>query len=162
MIEVQSQSGAELQTTDATVGNVLPGEVMIRLGNLTRSAATFLTLQPGVTPATGVLTGGTVAGSRSDQSTFSIDGIDVSQNLTGPLSPAIPIFLDYVEEFRVGVANPNATFGRSAGAQVALVSRRGSNQFHGAGYWTHQNDNLNAATWTNKRTLAQTVTEWSG
>jgi len=159
ILEVQSQSGAELQTTDATVGNVLPGEVMIRLGNLTRSVGEFLTLQPGVTPATNVLQGGTVAGSRSDQSTFSIDGIDVTQNLTGPLAPVIPIFLDYVEEFRVGVANPNATFGRSAGAQVALVSRRGSNQFHGAGYWTHQNDNLNAASWTNKRTIAQNVTD---
>ncbi|MGH9753640.1 MAG: carboxypeptidase-like regulatory domain-containing protein [Blastocatellia bacterium] len=159
VVEVDSQPGAELQTTDATVGTVLPGEVMLRLGNLTRSAGEFLTLQAGVTPATNVLQGGTVAGSRSDQSTFSIDGIDVTQNLTGSLAPVVPIFIDYVEEFRVGVANSNATFGRSAGAQVALSSRRGSNLFHGAGYWTHQNDNLNAATWTNKRTVAQNVTD---
>lgn len=58
VVVVDSQPGAELQTTDATVGTVLPGEVMLRLGNLTRSAGEFLTLQAGVTPATNVLQGG--------------------------------------------------------------------------------------------------------
>ena len=49
------------------------------------------------------------------------------------------------------VTNPNASFGRSAGGQVTLVSPQGGNQFHGAGYWYHQNDNLNANSWSNNR-----------
>jgi hypothetical protein len=59
--------------------------------------------------------------------------------------------VDAVSEFRVTVANPNASFGRSAGGQVTLVSPRGGNDFHGVGYWYHQNDNLNANSWTNNR-----------
>ena len=67
--------------------------------------------------------------------------------------------IDGVDEFRVGVSNPNASFGRGAGGQVAVIGKRGNNAFHGAAYWYHQNDNLNAATWTNKRTLGQTITD---
>ncbi len=154
VVQVEAGARVDLQTTDATIGNVLPGAVLQRLGNLTRSAVEFLTLQPGVMPATGANTGGAVTGSRSDQSTFSLDGIDITENSIGGggnLQPIIPIQIETVEEFRVGVANPNATFGRSAGGQVAVVSRRGSNAFHGQAFWTHQNDNLNANSWTNNR-----------
>ena len=64
-----------------------------------------------------------------------------------------------IEEFRVGVANPNAAFGRGSGGQASVISRRGTNDYHGLLFWYHQNDNLNAATWTAKRTIAQTVTD---
>ncbi len=49
------------------------------------------------------------------------------------------------------MANPNASFGRGAGGQVSLISRRGTNDIHGAAFWYHQNDNLNANNWTNNR-----------
>jgi hypothetical protein len=161
VVEVVAGAGVELQKTDATVGNTVGGEVILRLPSLARGAGEFLTLQPGVMPATGANTGGAVTGARSDQSTFSLDGIDISDNSIGGganLATIIPTPVDSVEEFRVGVTNPNATFGRSAGAQVALVGRRGSNDYHGAAYWYHQNDNLNAANWTNKRSIGLTVT----
>ncbi len=153
-VEVTAGAVVELQKTDATVGNVISSEPLLRLPTLTRQANELLTLQPGVMPTTGFLTGGAVTGARSDQSTFSLDGIDISDNVVGggaALNTVIPVPVDSVEEFRVGVTNPNATFGRSAGAQVAFVSRRGSNEFHGAAYWYHQNDNLNANSWTNNR-----------
>jgi hypothetical protein len=51
----------------------------------------------------------------------------------------------------VTVANPNATFGRSGGGQINLVTKRGSNLFHGSLYEYHQNDALNANLWTNNR-----------
>ena len=78
---------------------------------------------------------------------------------TGGINPVVPIPIDGIEEFRVGVANPNASFGRGAGGQVSVISRRGTNQYHGLLFGYHQNDNLNAATWTAKRTIAQTVTD---
>jgi hypothetical protein len=59
--------------------------------------------------------------------------------------------VDAISEFRMTVTNPNATFGRSAGGQVTLVSPRGGNDFHGVAYWYHQNDNLNANSWSNNR-----------
>ncbi|MBK7597128.1 MAG: carboxypeptidase regulatory-like domain-containing protein [Acidobacteria bacterium] len=152
-VEITASAGAELQTTDSTIGNVIEGKVMPLLPALTRTANELVRLQPLSTP------GGEVAGSRADQSTFLLDGIDVTNQSVGGLGTYMQLPIDGIEEFRVGVANPNASFGRGAGGQVSVISRRGDSQYHGALYWYHQNDNLNAATWTNKRTLAQTETD---
>lgn len=150
VVDVTAGVGMELQKTDSTVGNVIPGSVMPRFPALTRQANEILTAQPLVAPVGGG--GAAVAGARQDQTTFLLDGIDVTNQSIGGLATYAQLPIDGVEEFRVGVANPNATFGRGAGAQVSVISRRGSNEFHGAAYWYHQNDNLNANTWTNNRT----------
>jgi hypothetical protein len=152
-VEVTASAGAELQTTDSTIGQVVPGKVMPLLPALTRQANELVRIQPLSTPA------GEVAGSRGDQSTFLLDGIDVTNQSVGGLGTYMQLPIDSIEEFRVGVANPNASFGRGAGGQVSIISRRGGGDFHGAAFWYHQNDNLNAASWTNKRTLAQTETD---
>ncbi len=144
---------AQLQTQDSTVGNVVSGKILPLLPALTRQANELMLYQPMTTP------GGQVAGARSDQSTFTLDGIDVTNNSVGGTGTYIQLPIDGVEEFRMGVANPNASFGRGGGGQVSVISKRGSNDFHGAAYWYHQNDNLNAASWTNKRTLGQTETD---
>lgn len=173
-VEVTGTTGAELQTTDATVGSVIDSKLMIELPSLTRGTTEFLYLQPGSIPGTGSvpgtgiaggagafgLTGNTIAGARSDQSAFSLDGIDISDVFLGgsalpgafAFSPTIvPTSVETVEEFRVGVSTPNASFSRAGGGQVSLVSRSGTNAFHGAAFYYHQNDNLNANTWTNNR-----------
>ncbi|HKW62959.1 MAG TPA: carboxypeptidase-like regulatory domain-containing protein [Candidatus Acidoferrum sp.] len=154
VVEVSAGAEAELQKVDAVVGGVVGGEMLTRLPTLNRDATELLTLQPGSTPyddSTGFGNGGgTVAGARSDQNTISLDGIDITDNvITGGAneSPIIPVGVDAVDEFRVGVTNPNATFGRSAGGQITLISHSGTNNYHGTAYWFHQNDNLNANTW---------------
>ena len=152
-IEVTAGVGAELQTQDAQVGNVLDQKIIRNLPTFSRNSLELLSLQPATTPG-GFGTGGTVSGARSDQNTLLLDGIDVSDNLTGGQGVSFtqaPVGVDAISEFRVTVTNPNATFGRSAGGQIALSSPRGSNAFHGVAYWYHQNDNLNANTWTNNR-----------
>lgn len=154
VVQVEATARVELQTTDASVGNALSSEGLLRLGSLTRNAVEFLTLQPLTTPNTSANTGGTVAGARSDQNTYTLDGIDITDNsIAGgdTLRTILPLSVDTVEEFRLGTTNPNATFGRSAGGQVALIGRRGTNSFHGTGFWYHQNDELNANSWTNNR-----------
>ncbi|MGH9795242.1 MAG: carboxypeptidase-like regulatory domain-containing protein, partial [Candidatus Acidiferrales bacterium] len=119
-VEVTAGVGTEIQTTDAQVGNVI-GERMIRnLPTLQRNATELLSLQPATTPG-GFATGGTVSGARSDQNTLILDGIDVSDNLTGGQGvdfTQAPVGVDAVSEFRVTVTNPNATFGRSSGGQM--------------------------------------------
>ncbi len=152
-VEVTASAGVELQTADATVGNVIQGKLMPLMPALTRTANELIRNQPLTTPA------GEVAGSRSDQSTFLLDGIDVTNNSVGGLGTYMVLPIDGIEEFRVGVSNPNASFGRGAGGQVSIISRRGNTQYHGVTYWYHQNDNLNAARWDNKRTLGQTETD---
>ncbi|MCI0663158.1 MAG: carboxypeptidase-like regulatory domain-containing protein, partial [Acidobacteria bacterium] len=153
----------ELQTSDSTIGNELKGEQLVRLPNATRSAVAFYTLQPLSMPYRGAVndnTGGQVAGARTDQNTFSLDGADITDNTVGthPVKPSgigaepiIPVPIDSVEELRVGTTNPNATFGRSSGGQVSFVTKKGTNAIHGSGYWYHQNDNLNANTWDRNR-----------
>jgi hypothetical protein len=160
-VEVVAGAAVELQKLDATVGTVIGGEQLLRLPSINRSAAALLTVQPMVQPTRGqgVLGGGQVAGARSDQSTFNLDGADATDlvagtgnyvagaiDFQGP-TPMIPVPAESVEEFRVSTTNPNATFGRSAGGQVSLVTKRGTNSVHGSAYWYHQNDNLNANRW---------------
>jgi hypothetical protein len=145
-IEVSAEATAALQTVDSTVGDTISGNILPRFPALTRLANELLTLQPLATPA------GEVAGARSDQSTFTLDGIDVTNQSIGGLGTYARLPVDGVEEFRVGVANPNAAFGRGSGGQVSVISRSGSRDYHGATYWYHQNDNLNANTWTLNRT----------
>ncbi len=144
-VQVEAMARAELQTTDSTLGNVLPVKELARMPALTRQVNELLMMQPGATPT------GEVTGARSDQSTFTLDGIDVTNNSVGGTITYAFLPIDSIEEFRVGVANPNATFGRGAGGQVSLVSSAGTNQYHGSAYWYHQNDNLNANSWDNNR-----------
>lgn len=164
VVQITAGAGAELQTNDATVGNEIKGEQLVRLPNATRSAAVFYQLQPLTMPYRGAQVndniGGQVAGARSDQNTFSLDGVDITDNTVGThpvkpsgigVEPIIPVPVDSIEEFRVGTTNPNATFGRSSGGQIAFVTKRGSNEIHGSSYIYHQNDNLNANTWDRNR-----------
>jgi hypothetical protein len=158
IVEVSAGAQAELQTTDAVVGSVVGGQMLTRLPTLNRDATELLTLQPGSTPydATGFgNNGGTIAGARSDQNTTTLDGIDITDNVIAGganEAPIIPAAVETMDEFRVGVTNANATFGRSSGGQISLISQSGTNNYHGTAYWFHQNDNLNANTWENNHT----------
>ena len=151
---------AELQTTSATVGAVLGGEALEALPVFTRSASALMFLQPAVSPSVTGQPGGQIAGARDEQVTFNFDGGDVTSDLEGgnsyaappgepSPSPVIPIPIESTEEFQVATTNPNSTFGRSSGGQVALLTKRGSNAFHGSAYEFHNDDALNANGWTN-------------
>ncbi|HXG65926.1 MAG TPA: carboxypeptidase regulatory-like domain-containing protein, partial [Blastocatellia bacterium] len=146
-VTVTATGEVQLQKDDSSVGNVIEEDRIDRLPTQNRQVTELLRLQPLTAP------GGEVSGSRADQNTFTLDGLDVTDQVgfRGGFATVIPTPTESVEEFRVTVANPNATFGRSAGAQVTLVTKRGTNAFHGSVYEYHQNDNLNANSWTNNR-----------
>lgn len=155
---VGAASQVELQKTDASIGNVIDNQRLMRLPSANRDASSYFELQPGVAPRRTANSGGAVAGARSDQVTWMLDGMDISDNNQGRLggdlalaAPAIPVPSETVEEFRTTVSSPNATFGRAAGGQFTLVTKRGSNQWNGSAYEYHQNDALNANTWDRKR-----------
>lgn len=158
-VEVSAQSAQmELQTADATIGDIVGTEALLRLPTRSRSAQELLLLQPGTTRQTGSGTGASIAGAENDQTTFTLDGIDITdQNTNSTVDtehgarPVVAISVDSVDEFRVGVTNSNASFGRSSGGQVTLIGRSGTNALHGAGFWYHQNSVLNANTWDNNR-----------
>jgi hypothetical protein len=161
VVEVTAGATVELQTADATIGDVIGGEELQRLPTLNRSAASLLLLQPlvvGGGRSVANYEGGQVAGSRSDQHTFLIDGGDATNDteagghyafgtFDGFPQPAVPVPVESIEEFRVSTTNPSADFGRSAGGAITLSTKRGTNALHGSVYWYHQNDNLNANAW---------------
>jgi len=168
-VEVTAGAQVELQTQDSSVGNVLQHKMLENIPSLARDATALLLLQPLATPGfnspgspsgmgEGDNTGGQIAGSRSDQNTFLLDGGDATDstagsgqysgtNFTATPRAVVPTPIESLEEFRVVTTNSAASFSRSAGGEVQMVTRRGSNQFHGAVYEYLQNNVLNANTW---------------
>src|SRR5687768_288306 len=131
-----------LNTTDASVGNVMSREQIRSLPVEAQNVVHLLSLQPGAifiptsNPATVDPRYGSVAGARADQQSVTLDGIDVNdpQNQTAYTS-AIRMTQEALQEFRVSTSNYNAEMGRSSGPQVSLVTRSGTNQFDGSAYW---------------------------
>lgn len=160
VVNVTAEAAVELQTTNATIGDVLTNSQMISLPTISRSAVELLTLQPGATPLSAQgdrngESGGSVSGARSDQNAVILDGIDIS-DIFGAGTPGsetiVPMNVEAMSEFRVGVANPNATVAGAAGGQVSVASKGGTNSLHGTLYWYMQNTALNANTWENNHT----------
>ena len=141
-------SEALLNTQDASLGNNFVAQQITQLPLNARNVANLLSLQPAVTPQ------GYVAGGRSDQANLTLDGVDVNEQQTGDaFTPVLRVSPDTVEEFRVTTTNPNASQGRSSGAQVELVTKTGSNQWHGNAFEYHRNTIFTANDFFNNRTI---------
>ncbi len=139
---------ALINTQDASLGNNFVAQQITQLPLNARNVANLLSLQPAVTP------GGYVAGGRSDQANITLDGVDVNEQQTGDaFSPVLRVSPDTVEEFRVTTTNPNASQGRSAGAQVELVTKQGSNEWHGNLFEYHRNTIFTANDFFNNSTI---------
>jgi hypothetical protein len=156
VVEVTSSAVAQLQTSDAQIGNSITSDLIQRLPTLQRNITELMNLQPGVysTGNGAANSGGNLqmrtAGAIDDQNTVTVDGIDITQGVVAA-NTVVPVSADSVEEFRSNVSNPNASFERSSGGQITLVTRHGTNQLHGAAYWYRQDSVLNANTWDNNR-----------
>lgn len=158
-IEVAAEQGQiELQTADASLGDVIGTQPLLQLPTRLRQAQELLLLQPGSTPQTGSDNGASIAGALNDQTTYTLDGIDITDNSTNSTinsdqgaRPVLTFSVEATDEFRVAIANANSTFNRGSGGQVSLVQRSGTNQFHGSLFWYTQNSALNANSWDNNR-----------
>jgi len=139
---------ALINTQDASLGNNFVSQQITQLPLNARNVTNLLSLQPAVTPS------GYVAGGRSDQANITLDGVDVNEQQTGDaFSPVLRVSPDTVEEFRVTTTNPNASQGRSSGAQVELVTKQGSNDFHGNLFEYHRNTIFTANDFFNNSTI---------
>ncbi len=135
-----------VNTENASVGNPFTETQIKDIPLQTRNVVSLLSLQPAVT------SGGNVVGSRADQNNVLLDGVDVNDNFgANGFNSVIPIPLDSVQEFRTTVAGEGADAGHSSGGQVAVVTKSGSNQFHGSAYEYNRNTLTSANTWTNNR-----------
>ncbi|HUB19018.1 MAG TPA: carboxypeptidase-like regulatory domain-containing protein [Acidobacteriaceae bacterium] len=169
-VEVQVL-GTELQTLNSTVGSTIAPVAISSLPSLNHDVGTFTELQPGVAP------NGAVAGAVNDQNMFLLDGGNNSNDMdgsnsiytstfsgdptgvasangmlyTGPTG-VMPTPQDSVEEVKVNTTNQTADFDNSAGAQVELVTPRGTNRWHGGVYEYYLDNGFDANTWQNNQT----------
>ena len=144
---------AQVNTEDATIGNPFTERQVRELPLQTRNVVALLSLQPGVAPT------GEVLGAKKDQNNITLDGVDVNDNQnsgvtttnTTGFNSALPVPLDSVQEFRTTVAGQGADEGRSAGGQVSLITKSGSNNFHGSAYEYMRNTLTAANNWFSNR-----------
>ena len=139
-------AAAQVNTTDASLGNAINSNAIIEMPMYGRNVAGLLAFQPGVTSfgSFGASSGavgsqdyrsGSVDGGKSDQGNITLDGADVNdQNGRTPFFTVLRVTLDSVEEFRTTTTNEDATSGRGSGADVVLVTKSGTNEFHGSLY----------------------------
>src|SRR4029077_10526457 len=167
VVEVQAAAGAELQTLNATIGSTIHNDQLQLLPNLGRDASTLSVLQVGVSLA------GNVAGAATDQNAFQLDGGNNSDDMAGTNTTytpgngyggaaatggtptgVIPTPVESIEEFKIGTSNQTAEFNNAAGSQISMVTKRGTNRFHGALYEYYFGSNVGAANlWRNNHIL---------
>jgi Carboxypeptidase regulatory-like domain len=147
-----------VNTTDATLGNAFNSQQILALPSEGRDPVGILSSQPGVTyigssvDQTNDSRGGTVSGARSDQTNVTYDGLDNNDQVDGfAFQGAMRATLDSLQEFRVTTSNANADAGRSSGAQVSLVTKSGTNNFHGSLYEYHRPNYTTANDYFNKQ-----------
>jgi hypothetical protein len=151
VVTVNSEAPA-LNLVDASIGNPFNETQVKQIPLEGRSVPELLSLQAGV-----AYTGnrpdlldpkvkdqdtrsGAVNGARSDQSNVTLDGVDVNDQNNGyAFTSVLPVTLDSVQEFRVTTSNYNADQGVGSGAQVALVTKSGTNALHGSLYEYNRN-----------------------
>jgi hypothetical protein len=146
-VTVDVSSAAEtLDFTDATMGNSVGNTTIEALPMDGRNPINLLSLQPGVLYMGSEVVDsrqGAVAGGRSDQGNITLDGLDDNDQIFGTAFTGIlRSTLDSTEEFRVTTSNGTAASGRSSGAQINLVTKSGTNHYHGALYEYYRPDNV--------------------
>lgn len=156
-----SATAQNLNTTDATIGNAVGNAMIEAMPMDGRDPISLLSLQPGVlflgesvglsdktSPNVVDSRQGAVSGARSDQGNVTLDGVDDNDQVNGyAFNGVLRSTLDSTEEFRVTTADSNADAGRSSGAQVSLITKSGTNKFHGSLYEYHRPSNTVANNW---------------
>jgi hypothetical protein len=148
-IEVTAQGSVTLNTTDATIGNNLDMHAIANLPDEFRDdPSALLRLETGVISAqanagNAIVSNmdpnhtrdGSVAGARADQNNIFVDGIDATDFAVGQAfttQAAIPV--DAIQEFSTQVGQPSAGYGGRSGAQTVIVTKSGTNDWHGSAF----------------------------
>jgi carboxypeptidase family protein/TonB-dependent receptor-like protein len=158
-----------INTTDASVSTVVDRQFVENMPLNGRSFQTLIQLTPGVvlTPSTPTDAGQfSVNGQRTVSNYWTVDGVSANIGVTPNGTPgngfagSLPSFsvlggtnslvsVDALQEFRIQTSTYAPEFGRTPGAQISIVTRSGTNQFHGTVFDYLRNDALDANNWFN-------------
>ncbi|MBI4873405.1 MAG: TonB-dependent receptor [Acidobacteria bacterium] len=152
-VEVSATAEVVQTSTSGNFGNLITGREirdMPIVGTRGRNPVNLVFLQPGVVSGANTGGGSHVHGARDRAWNYTLDGIDVNESSSGG-SETTPTKMnpDSLAEFRVITSNFTADSGRNSGAQVAMITRSGSNDFHGTLFEFYRTPSINANEWEN-------------
>lgn len=159
---VVEDTAARVETSDTQMGEVISDRQIAAVPLNGRSFTDLLSLQPGVAPATSLTSGtvqdigasafspsgdlnpGTISinGQREFSNAFTVNGSDAEEEVNA--GTAIIPNLDSIAEFRILTSNFDAETGGHSGGQISVVTKSGTNQFHGDIFEFLRNTNLDA------------------
>src|SRR5581483_5155678 len=137
----------QLQTANATIGNVVEQKAIEALPLNGRNPLTLLLLEPGVVQRSfgGAGSGVHVNGARDRAYNVTIDGIEANESsVPNPVSNLYRITPDNIQEYKVTTNNATAEEGRNSGASISIATRAGTSEFHGTGFFFLRNEALNS------------------
>ena len=150
--------GAAVETDTAGVNAMLTSNQMDGLMQRGRDIVALLTVLPGVsqTSNSDALGGnwGTrtpnFSGARAGWNNFMLDGMP-GNDIDATASFHVSVSMDAIQEVSVKMTAYQAEFGRTPGGQINIISKSGTNEFHGSAYWFKRNEALNANSFDNNR-----------
>ncbi len=149
-VQVVESNYQRLETSNATVSDIMDTKQVQNLPLNGRNPLSLLTLEPGVVQRTtnGSGSGTHVFGSRDRAHNVTIDGIDANEStVPNPQSNIQRLNPDNVQEFRTVTLGATAEQGRNSGANVIVATRGGTNALHGSVFYFNRNTAYNANEW---------------
>ena len=147
----------QLQANSGERSDVIDNKQLNDVAMNGRNVLDYMKLIPGVVSSfdghasgTGGLNAMNINGTRANEHEFTIDGasnVDTGDNG----GTHVTINPDAIEEVKVLTANYQAEYGKAAGGQIAIITKGGTNEWHGDGRFFHRNEGLNANEWFNKK-----------
>jgi hypothetical protein len=143
--------GSSIQAAGPQLGRLVPGDVLSRIPLATRNFTQVLGISPGTAAflpdATGVgrnTQAVAVNGARVTQNNYRLNGVDANTlGTNGPVLVPVPA-PETIEEFEVQTSTYDASYGRAGGGNIQILTRSGSDHFHGAAYEYFRNEAINA------------------
>lgn len=145
LIKTESGEQSQVISSEQVEGLALNGRNFLDLAKLTPGVVSFVNAQ---TAGPAGAAGFNINGTRANQHNLTVDGttnLDTGSN--GSLHVAL--VLDNIAEFKILTSNYQAEYGRSAGGSVQIVTKGGTKDFHGTGYWFHRHEQFNANSFFN-------------
>jgi hypothetical protein len=155
-VEVSSTAPL-LNTTIANLGQTIDNKYMLSLPNLGRDSMALIYLTPGVVGSAGsrgsTNTNFVANGARNSTSDVLVDGVTVTtvEQNSGVTDLKFKPSVDAVQEFKMQTNFFSAEYGQTGGAVVNMVTKSGTNDFHGTGFYFLRHNDFNANSWTANR-----------
>jgi len=153
-VTVEGGSEGQLATDTASLGVTTTPAQLQDLPLPSRNPLNLLALTPGVSSGSEIFSQAGIStsqlsinGSRTLNSEFLIDGVSIVTGSTGGPQTLPPT--DSIDQFKVLASSYSAEYGRTSGAMVTLITKSGTNMYHGAAYGYYRNEDLDANNYFN-------------